>query len=124
MDKIKFVEGKLENFDAVIATGSNNTARYFEYYFKDKPSIIRKAEISCGFKWSETKEQLQRFREDIFRYFGLGCEMFLNLYQKIIVPFEAIFEYQDVIHYEKNMQTITIITSRIFNEYEILDNDF
>jgi len=40
--KITFVEGKLEGFDAVIATGSNNTARYFEYYFKDKPSIIRK----------------------------------------------------------------------------------
>ena len=39
---IKFTEGKLENFDAVIATGSNNTARYFEFYFKDKPSIIRK----------------------------------------------------------------------------------
>jgi hypothetical protein len=43
--------GKLEKFDAVIATGSNNTARYFEYYFKDKP-IIRKAEISCCFKWN------------------------------------------------------------------------
>ena len=42
-DKITFVEGKLENYDAVIATGSNNTARYFEYYFKDKPKIIRKS---------------------------------------------------------------------------------
>ncbi len=37
-----FLEQKLEGFDAVIATGSDNTARYFEYYFKDKPSIIRK----------------------------------------------------------------------------------
>ena len=40
--KIKFTEQKLEHFDAVIATGSDNTARYFEFYFKDKPSIIRK----------------------------------------------------------------------------------
>jgi hypothetical protein len=44
--KITFVEGKLENFDAVIATGSN-TARYFEYYFKDKPSIIEKQKLGC-----------------------------------------------------------------------------
>lgn len=44
-DKIEFVDGKLENFDAVIATGSNNTSRYFEYYFGNKPNIIRKTEI-------------------------------------------------------------------------------
>jgi hypothetical protein len=42
------VEGKIK-FDAVIATGSNNTARYFEYYFKDKPSIMKKAEIQLLF---------------------------------------------------------------------------
>ena len=42
---IKFTEEKLKNFDAVIATGSNNTARYFEYYFKNKPSIIETIEI-------------------------------------------------------------------------------
>jgi hypothetical protein len=42
---------KLENFDAVIATGSNNTARYFEYYFKEKPTIIRKTETQCCFRW-------------------------------------------------------------------------
>lgn len=47
-DKVTFVEGKLENFDTVIATGSNNTARYFEYYFKDKPSIIRKNRNSAA----------------------------------------------------------------------------
>jgi c-di-GMP-related signal transduction protein len=45
---ITFIAGKLENFDA-IATGSNNTARYFEYYFKDKPAIIRKAETLLRF---------------------------------------------------------------------------
>jgi hypothetical protein len=47
---ITFTEGKLENFDAVIATGSNNTARYFEYYFKDKPSVLfAKIEIRLQF---------------------------------------------------------------------------
>jgi hypothetical protein len=45
----------------------------------------------------ETKEQLDRFREDIFRYFGLGCVMFLNFCTKrLFFRFEAIFEYQDV----------------------------
>ena len=105
-NKIAFVEEKLENFDAVIATGSNNTARYFQYYFKDKPSIIRKSRNSVAIlNGEETKEQLIALGEDIFRYFGLGCR---NV-SKLFVPkgysfdafFEAIFEYQDVIHYEK-----------------------
>ena len=105
-EKITFVEGKLENFDAVIATGSNNTARYFEYYFKDKPSIIRKNRNSVAvLNGSESKEQLIALGEDIFRYFGLGCRNVSKLFvpkDYIFDPFfEAIFEYQDVIHYEK-----------------------
>ena len=69
-NSITFVEGKLENFDAVIATGSNNTARYFEYYFKDKPSIIRKNRNSVAvLNGKETKEDLIGLGEDIFRYF-------------------------------------------------------
>lgn len=88
-DKITFVEGKLENFDAVIATGSNNTARYFEYYFKDKPSIIRKNRNSVAvIDGSESKEQLLALGEDIFRYFGLGCR---NV-SKLFVPKEYSFD--------------------------------
>lgn len=105
-DFITFTEGKLEGFDAVIATGSNNTARYFEYYFKDKPSIIRKNRNSVAvLTGTESKEELSRLGEDIFRYFGLGCR---NV-SKLFVPkeytfdafFEAIFPYQEVIQYEK-----------------------
>ncbi|PTT18759.1 acyl-CoA reductase, partial [Flavobacterium sp. HMWF030] len=67
-NKITFVEGKLENFDAVIATGSNNTSRYFEYYFKDKPSIIRKNRNSVAvLNGKETNEELEALGEDIFR---------------------------------------------------------
>lgn len=105
-DFITFTEGKLEGFDAVIATGSNNTARYFEYYFKTKPSIIRKNRNSVAvLTGTESKEELTLLGEDIFRYFGLGCRNVSKLY----VPkgytfdafFEAIFPYQDVIQYEK-----------------------
>lgn len=128
--KITFVAGKLENFDAVIATGSTNTARYFEYYFKDKPSIIRKNRNSIAvLDGKETKEQLTALGEDIFRYFGLGCR---NV-SKIFVPegytfdafFEAIFEYQDVIHYEKYANNYDYNKAVfLMSNFKLLDNGF
>jgi hypothetical protein len=129
-NKITFVEGKLENFDAVIATGSNNTARYFEYYFKDKPSIIRKNRNSVAvLNGDETKEQLKALGEDIFRYFGLGCR---NV-SKLFVPkgysftafFEAIFEYQDIIHYEKYANNYDYNKAVfLMSNFKLLDNGF
>jgi hypothetical protein len=129
-DKITFAEGKLENFDAVIATGSNNTARYFEYYFKDKPSIIRKNRNSVAvLNGQETKEQLEALGEDIFRYFGLGCR---NV-SKLFVPkgysftafFEAIFKYQDIIHYEKYANNYDYNKAVfLMSNFKLLDNGF
>jgi hypothetical protein len=128
--RITFVEGKLENFDVVIATGSNNTARYFEYYFKDKPSIIRKNRNSIAvLNGKETKEQLIALGEDIFRYFGLGCR---NV-SKLFVPkgysfnafFEAIFEYQDIIHYEKYANNYDYNKAVfLMSNFKLLDNGF
>lgn len=128
--KITFTDEKLENFDAVIATGSNNTARYFEYYFKDKPSIIRKNRNSVAvLNGEETKEQLVALGEDIFRYFGLGCR---NV-SKLFVPkgysfdafFEAIFEYQDVIHYEKYANNYDYNKAVfLMSNFKLLDNGF
>ena len=129
-DKIKFVEGKLENFDAVIATGSNNTARYFEYYFKDKPSIIRKSRNSVAvLNGSETKEQLEALGEDIFRYFGLGCRNISKLFvpkDYSFVPFfEAIFVYQHVIHYEKYANNYDYNKAVfLMSNFKLLDNGF
>jgi hypothetical protein len=129
-NKITFVDGKLENFDAVIATGSNNTARYFEYYFRDKPSIIRKSRNSIAvLNGKETKEQLIDLGEDIFRYFGLGCR---NV-SKLFVPkgysfdafFEAIFEYQDIIHYEKYANNYDYNKAVfLMSNFKLLDNGF
>ncbi|MFB3387357.1 acyl-CoA reductase [Flavobacterium sp. LAR06] len=129
-DKITFVEGKLENFDTVIATGSNNTARYFEYYFKDKPSIIRKNRNSAAvLNGKESKEELEALGEDIFRYFGLGCR---NV-SKIFVPkgysfdafFEAIFKFQDVIHYEKYANNYDYNKAVfLMSNFKLLDNGF
>ncbi|MGA9637457.1 acyl-CoA reductase [Flavobacterium sp.] len=129
-NKITFIEGKLENFDAVIATGSNNTARYFEYYFKDKPSIIRKSRNSVAvLNGQETKEDLVALGEDIFRYFGLGCR---NV-SKLFVPkgysfdafFDALFEYQDVIHYEKYANNYDYNKAVfLMSNFKLLDNGF
>lgn len=129
-DKITFVEGKLENFDTVIATGSNNTARYFEYYFKDKPSIIRKNRNSVAvLNGNESKEDLENLGEDIFRYFGLGCRNVSKLYvpkgYSFDVFFEAIFKYQDVIHYEKYANNYDYNKAVfLMSNFKLLDNGF
>lgn len=127
---ITFSEGKLEGFDAVIATGSNNTARYFEFYFKDKPSIIRKNRNSVAvLNGKETKEDLVNLGEDIFRYFGLGCR---NV-SKLFVPkeydfdafFKAIFEYKDVIYYEKYANNYDYNKAVfLMSNFKLLDNEF
>lgn len=71
--KITIVE-KLNYLDAVIATGSNNTSRYFEYYFRHIPSIIRKNRTSAAVLTGlETAEDLRQLGSDVFTYFGLGC---------------------------------------------------
>ena len=97
---------RLENFDAVIATGLNNTARYLEYYFKTSLSIIRKNRTSVAvLKGDETEEELQLLADDIFRYFGLGCR---NV-TKLLIPndmkldrlFESFVKYHDVINHNK-----------------------
>ena len=129
-NKITFVEGKLEGFDAVIATGSNNTSRYFDYYFKNVPSIIRKNRNSVAIlTGNETKEDLEDLGEDIFRYFGLGCR---NV-SKLFVPknydfkafFEAIFKYKDVIFYEKYANNYDYNKAVfLMSLYKLLDNEF
>ncbi|MBU3681312.1 MAG: acyl-CoA reductase [Flavobacterium sp.] len=128
--RIQFTEGKLENYEAVIATGSNNTARYFEYYFKDKPSLIRKNRNSVAvLSGQETQTELHALGEDIFRYFGLGCR---NV-SKLFVPegydftafFEAIFAYQDVIHYEKYANNYDYNKAVfLMSNFKLLDNGF
>ncbi len=72
--RIHFVEGKLEDVDAVIATGSANTNRYFEYYFRDLPRVLRSQRTSVAvLSGSETLLQLQSLGADVFKYYGLGC---------------------------------------------------
>ena len=102
----EFVTGTLQDIDAVIATGSNNTARYFDYYFGKYPHIIRHNRNSVAvLTGDETPEQLSGLADDVMLYFGLGCR---NV-SKIFVPegydfnriFEALLKYKDLINYDK-----------------------
>jgi hypothetical protein len=78
-----FFEERLKNLDAMIATGSDNTSRYFEYYFRNIPHIIRKNRTSCAvILGEETPDEFRELGKDIFTYFGLGCR---NV-SKIFVP--------------------------------------
>lgn len=84
------VRETIKGFDAVIATGSNNSARYFEAYFGKYPNIIRKNRNSIAvLHGSETKEDLIALGHDIFQYFGLGCR---NV-SKIWVPENYNFDF-------------------------------
>lgn len=79
-ERISFVE-KIANFDAVIATGSNNSARYFDYYFSKFPHILRKNRNSVAvLNGTETEEELRALADDIYLYFGLGCRSISKLF--------------------------------------------
>ena len=79
-NQVEYVN-QLSGMDAVIATGSNNTARYFDYYFGKYPSLIRKNRNSVAVLGGhESDEDLKKLGHDIFDYFGLGCRNVSKLY--------------------------------------------
>jgi len=89
---VSFVE-KLSGFDAVIATGSNNSARYFQAYFGKYPHIIRKNRNAIGvLDGTETAEELAALGEDVFRYFGLGCRNVAKIYVPEGYDFDPLLE--------------------------------
>lgn len=92
-EKDIFITDRLKDFDAVIATGSNNSARYFEYYFGKKPNIIRKNRNSIAIlDGNESEEQLLNLAKDIFSFFGLGCRNVSKLYVPTDYPFVKLLE--------------------------------
>lgn len=121
---------RMNEVDALIATGSDNTARYFEYYFRDKPHLIRKNRVSVGIlNGNESSEELNLLGKDILTYFGLGCR---NI-SKLFVPknyeftpfFEAIEPLGDVIlhhKYKNNYEYNKAIL--LVNQDSHLDNGF
>jgi hypothetical protein len=127
---IEFTEGRLTGFDAVIATGSNNTSRYFEYYFGKYPNIIRKNRNSVAvLTGNETEEDLKNLADDVFRYFGLGCR---NV-SKIYIPedynfepfFKGMFSWKEIIHNHKYINNYDYNKAvYLMDSFPLLDNEF
>ncbi len=125
-----FTEDRLTEFDAIIATGSNNTSRYFEYYFGKYPNIIRKNRTSIAIlNGVETQEEINALGEDIFKYYGLGCRNVSKLY----VPknydfgnfFDALKSFEPVIEHHKYHNNYDYIKSiYLINNTPHFDNGF
>jgi hypothetical protein len=130
-DAIHFVEGKPENFDAIIATGSDNSSRYFEYYFGKYPHIIRKNRNSIAvITGNENSKDLTGFADDVCLYFGLGCR---NV-SKIFIPagydvrqlFPAFQKYENILfQHNKHMNNFEYNSSVfMLNQIPFIENGF
>jgi hypothetical protein len=130
MDWVEILDAPMKNFDAIIATGSDNSARYFESYFGKQPHIIRKNRSSIAFlTGKESKEEIFELGKDIFDFYGLGCR---NVSQ-IWVPedfvldrfFEAIYDFNDIVHHNKYANNYDYNKAVfLMNLEQILDNGF
>lgn len=127
--KINIVD-KLNDFDLIIATGSNNTARYFDYYFRNVPHIIRKNRNGVALIMKDdTEADFKKLGKDIFDYFGLGCrnvsKIFFPAAFDYSVFFKAIEEYADISnHYKYNNNYEYNKAIYLVNGDEHMDNGF
>ncbi|MCF8378253.1 MAG: acyl-CoA reductase [Bacteroidales bacterium] len=129
-ERITFIDGMLKGFDAVIATGSNNTSRYFEYYFGKYPHIIRKNRNGVAvLTGEETDTELEGLGRDIFTYFGLGCRSI----SKIFVPegfnfsnlLDSFAHFSEIRNHHKYMNNYDYYRSIfLINNVKHFDNGF
>lgn len=97
---------RLSGFDGVIATGSDNSARYFESYFGKYQHIIRKNRNGIAvLNGNESDDDLRKLGIDVFQYFGLGCRNVSKIYVPLNYKFDSLLEilheYNDVIYHNK-----------------------
>ena len=124
------IEERLKNIDGMIATGSDNTSRYFEYYFRNIPHIIRKNRSSVAILMGEEEtSQLTELGKDLFSYFGLGCRNISKLYIPEGYEFKNLFEswvsYKDIINHHKYANNYDYQKSILLvNQVSHYDNGF
>lgn len=128
---ISFEENLMKGMDAVIATGSNNSSRYFDYYFSKYPHIIRKNRNGVAvLTGNETAEELKGIGEDIFRYFGLGCRSVTKLFvpenYNFNLFFEAIYDWgAEMLNNNKYMNNYDYHKALfLLAQVPLLDNNF
>ena len=121
---------RLNDADALIATGSDNTAKHFEYYFAKKPHIIRRNRSSIAIlRGDETRTDLGNLGNDIFQYFGLGCRNVSKLYVPNGYTFDKFYEaieYWNTIclHHKYNNNYDYNKSILLVNGVKHLDNGF
>ncbi len=120
----------LKDIDFLIATGSDNSARYFDYYFKDVPKIIRKNRSSIAIlNGNETQEELEGLSNDVFTYFGLGCRNVSKVYlpkdyDKNLL-FAAFYKHRGVVQHNKYANNYDYNKSvYLMNSIELIENGF
>lgn len=124
------ITDKLSNYNAVIATGSDNTARYFEAYFKGKPHLIRKNRTSVAvLTGDESNQDLQNLGQDIFQYFGMGCRNVTKLYlpkeYNLDLIFNALYPHKEIINHHKYANNYDYHKAiYLMKQLPILDNGF
>lgn len=129
-ERMFFSTGRLPKFDAVIATGSNNSIKYFEEYFGKYPHIFRKNRTSIAvLDGTETKEELEMLGVDVFTYFGLGCRNVSHLLIpedfKIDRVFEGLYPHKDIVLHKKYGNNYDYHKAvYLLNKHELLDNNF
>lgn len=127
---VTFTDGMLKTIDAVIATGSNNSSNYFEYYFSKMPNIIRKNRTSVAvLTGKESNEELAELGNDIFRYFGLGCRNVTKVYFpkgfSLDWFYQGIISHSNVINHHKYQNNYDYHKSLfLMNGENLWDNNF
>ena len=129
-ERINFSFGKLGEIEAIIATGSDNSTKYFEQYFGHYPHLFRKNRTSIAvLTGKESKEELTALGKDIFSYYGLGCRNVSHL----LIPkdfnlnrfFEAIVDYHPIVNHHKYANNYDYNKAvYLMNLMELLDNNF
>jgi hypothetical protein len=125
-----FTEGNISNTDAIIATGSDNSSRYFEYYFGKYPHIIRKNRTSIAvLDGTETETDLENLVKDIFTYFGLGCRNVSHLlvpegygFEKFLKAIEPYRVYLNHNKYANNYEYQRVVA--LMNQKKLIDTGF
>lgn len=124
------IADRLNDVDAIIATGSNNSARYFHQYFGKYPNIIRKNRTSVAIlSGEENTADLKNLGRDIFTYFGLGCRNVSKLYvpenYRLSRLLDALEPFSEVMHHHKYHNNYDYHKSILLvNGDEHLDNGF
>ena len=120
----------LKDIDILIATGSDNSSRYFDYYFKDKKRLIRSNRTSVAIlDGKESKQDYENLAHDIFTHFGLGCRNVTKIYVPVgfdlDLVFGGLFQYKEIGNNNKYANNYDYNKAiYMLNKIELIENGF